>query len=1139
MTTLTSPARGAFAALICFALTAAAQTAPTAPASPAAGTGVGSTEKSETVVLSPFEVISDNKGYFAPNSMSGTRFNTKLEDLASSMTIVTKDQMQDFAMLDINDIFLYTASAEGTGTYTDMSIDRNGSVADNVQLNPNQANRVRGIAAANVSLGNFETMGRVPVDPLAVDAVEISRGPNSSVFGIGNPSGTVNQVPASANLTRDRSQVQFRADSYSGFRTSLDVNRVLVKNKLAVRGSAAFQHDGFERKPSGVDSERYNGMVKYSPFRSTTITAGVSYFHQYGNRPNFQPPRDNISYWAASGKPTWDPVAQVIHVNGQTLGPYTASTYAGPDYLTTGLNIIASGYLYIDQSGLSYWTAPSTFGSLTTGPISGAQTERLMQTNAGTGIVAGKPGNQPLFTTTPTVSNKSIYDWSSINLSSVNYDWDRVVTSSFQIDQHFFNTGRQTLDGQAAFMREDSLRYRRDYVGSQNSQGQSGQLFVDIDEKRLDGTPNPFFLHPYIGQGEPATTFAPAKWDSYRAQLAYQLDLTREKGWLKWLGRHQLSGFDEYKYRINRQYNFRDGILDNHGWTSVVQNATNTALNNNPNIARTYLRYYVGDGTGNNVDYGPTDYKSGTYPFVWGTYPASPNPPVAGSGAFKTEPSLLGLAASSTNSAGVNNSLAILKALGWVAQSHFLDDRIVTTFGIREDRQYQKQGYTGTGYVTSQVVNPDGTTFNYGVINHWAPGDYSVISGKTTQGGAVVRPFRGLPFIEKLGQSGTGGQWLAQGLRGLSLTYNQSNNFRPQSPLVDVYLNPLPNPSGTGKDYGFWLDLADGRFVLRVNHWENKQLNKSGGDAGTIAQRAIREDIPNTTNQAYILTTQATNWVTAVNPTWTPDQVAAEVARQTGISTARLTALQANFNIISSSQDVTGKGTEIELNFNPTKAWTLACSVTDTQAINSNVSTALGQYLEERYAVWTTIKDQRTGQLWWTTNYGGSQTAQQNYAAYLDTPYNVVKQQQGKSNPQVRRYAARVSTNYRLSGITEHPFWRNVNLGGAVRWEDRGAIGYYGVQQPPNIVTALDTNNPIYDKSNLGGGIRGNYYFDAFAGYRMRLWANKVGATFQLNVRNIQESGRLQPVAAFPDGTPSAYRIVDPRQFILSAIFDL
>jgi hypothetical protein len=49
----------------------------------------------------------------------------------------------------------------------------------------------------------------------------------------------------------------------------------------------------------------------------------------------------------------------------------------------------------------------------------------------------------------------------------------------------------------------------------------------------------------------------------------------------------------------------------------------------------------------------------------------------------------------------------------------------------------------------------------------------------------------------------------------------------------------------------------------------------------------------------------------------------------------------------------------------------------------------------------------------------------------------------------------------------------------------------------------------------------------------------KVNTTLQFNVRNVQEGGRLQAISAYPDGTPNAYRIIEPRQFILSASFDL
>ena len=55
----------------------------------------------------------------------------------------------------------------------------------------------------------------------------------------------------------------------------------------------------------------------------------------------------------------------------------------------------------------------------------------------------------------------------------------------------------------------------------------------------------------------------------------------------------------------------------------------------------------------------------------------------------------------------------------------------------------------------------------------------------------------------------------------------------------------------------------------------------------------------------------------------------------------------------------------------------------------------------------------------------------------------------------------------------------------------------------------------------------------------MRLFDEKTRCRLQLNVRNVFENGRLQPFVYNPDGTPWNYRIIDPRQFILTATFDL
>jgi hypothetical protein len=83
-----------------------------------------------------------------------------------------------------------------------------------------------------------------------------------------------------------------------------------------------------------------------------------------------------------------------------------------------------------------------------------------------------------------------------------------------------------------------------------------------------------------------------------------------------------------------------------------------------------------------------------------------------------------------------------------------------------------------------------------------------------------------------------------------------------------------------------------------------------------------------------------------------------------------------------------------------------------------------------------------------------------------------------------------------------------------------------------NKILQLDPNRPIYSPAET--------YVDLFVSYKTRLYRDKVRATFQLNVKNVGESGGgLQATSAFFDGRASTYRIVDPRQFVLSASFDL
>lgn len=1037
-------------------------------------------------MLSPFEVDgSGERGYHATNTMAGTRLNSRLEDLASSITVVTRQQITDFAILDLNDLFLYEAGTEGTGTFTDYSFDRNGAPVDNTQLDPANANRIRGVGPANLSFGNFETSGRVPMDPLSVDSVEISRGPNANIFGLGNAAGTVNLQPANANVTRARSQLSVRSDSFGGHRSTVDLNRVLIPGVLALRGSVVRQHDGFTRRPAGTDTHRYNAMVRFQPFRGTTLNAAFSWYDLSGNRPNTTTPRDAITGWRNNGSPVWNPVTSRVTLNGVT----STGTY-GISALPPGLaNAAGTGRtnstVFVDGDGrIGFW-----------GPTQATATISPSDRSLAVFLVNSAPEDvrtgQPLFPANPNVSSRAMYDWTSINLAAVNRLRDTARTTRLELEQVFLRGPVQTLALQAGFFREDTYRYRRDLVGTADSQGSSGNLFIDANERLPDGTANPFLGRTYIGVWRPSSYEQPLLRDTWRLQLAYSLDPARARAGLRWLGRHQLSGYAEYKDAVQRRISYRDAILSSHAWlpSGVARADPSTVVTIN------YFRYYVGDATGQNVDHGPAPFATGDYAYRWGN---------ALTGAIRTENATLGPAVATDATAAGGNTHRILKTRGAVLQSFLWQDRLVTTFGLRNDRNYNTTGVT-------PLLQPDGIHANEASLRQWAARDWAYNHGYTRTAGAVLKA---LPW--------------------LSLHANVSDSFVPSSYAVDLRLNPLPDPSGRGRDAGFSLRLLGGRLVARVNRYETRQLEARNGQSATLATRVrgLDFDTPNRAQTPFNLVPLATTWVLnaarARGQTLTQDQVDAQVASITGLDRRFLPTLTDD---LGETEDIRARGTEFELNLNPVEHWTLKFNLTEQRSINSRIAPGLVSWIAERLPVWQRIIDPELNRPWFTERYGNLNSASQLLAANVTAPLNVALASEGKSRPQIRRYRANLASSLRLAGLTGHPQLRRFTVGGALRWEDKGAIGYYGLQQLPAVITDLDPSRPVWDKAR--------YYADAFVAYRLRLLSQKVGATVQLNIRNLHEDGRLQAVSAYPNGRPSAFRIVDPRQFILTATFDL
>ena len=1083
-------------------------------ASAAVATAAGPKTGEDTVQLSPFEVKEVNTGYYATSTMSGTRLNTKLEDIASSISVVTKAQMQDFAMLDINDIFAYESNTEGTGNYTAFDVDRNGMVTDQIQNNPQGANRIRGMGAANISLSGFATSGRVPIDPSNIDAVEISRGPNSSIFGLGEGSGTVNLVASTANVSRETTSAEFRFDDIGGWRTSLDLNRPIFRSKLALRVSAVYQHDEYRQKPSGFENRRLNAMLRFQPFQSTSLRAAFSSYSGVGTRANAVTPRDAVTYWKTLGSPAWDPIASSVTVNGVTtvLG---ATNPAG-----LGNQNFAQPILYVDN-GIQLWQiGRKPAATATNGPNNTAGNDRMLES-----IAEPVRTGRPLFSTLAGVSSKSVYDYSSINLGGNNTIKDVVATSTVELEQFLLNTEHNRLAVQFAWQREDADRTARNIIGQASATSASYYLYIDPNLKLLDGRTNPYFGRPYIGAGEPPTSENPSQRDGYRGQGAYILDFSNDTGWTKWIGRQQVLGYYEERKTKSFTRRFRDvNVLDNPIYAPAGQPKANQSGTVAPISTRPYYHFYVGDNQGQNVDYGASQYNLGRYTFNWFDPLAN-----GGAGTWVADPAILGHSAVSE---GTSSRLNLIKTKGAMLQSNLFQDRAVFTFGKREDENRDKNG-------APTRLTADGWHYDEALMNGWR-GDWALRSGKTNTSGVVVKPFRGWSFVERQRSSSGARRWFGELLSGLTGYYNKSDSFRPETPAISITLKDLPNPSSVGKDYGITINLGN-KFVLRANKYETSQINSRAGQSAVLATRAGRMDFQNFggNSDAISLERQARAWL---NPdgTLTAAQITTAVANVMKLPEGYFTALTANGITVTETSDVKAQGNEYELSFNPTNNLTLRANLTRSVSMDANLSPNIPEWLAFRLPTWETIIDPRTGTKWLDTGYNGDvpQAGSGTPRAFLTgnviNPLRLAQVTEGKSRPQVREWHFNLNTSYRLAGMFENVHLKRMSVGGAVRWEDKGAIGYYGVPVNGDITqaTELDPNRPIWDKSHA--------YFDGFATYTTRLFRDKIRARFQLNVKNIQESkAHLQGVGAYPNGQPHTFRVIDPRTFIFTTTFDL
>jgi len=207
------------------------------------------------------------KSYTIEESATATRLSTSLKETPQSVSVVTRQQLDDFRILTVNDVLQHATGVRVEQFETDRSeYTARGFNITNFQID--------GINTPLIYDGNYGDL-----DVALYDRVEILRGANGLLTATGNPSATINFI-----RKRPTKELQVKIDaslgSWGNKRLDADVSSALNADG-SVRGRLVAVH---QNKDSYLDrySSKKNviyGVIEADLSDSTSVALGHTY-HQ-------------------------------------------------------------------------------------------------------------------------------------------------------------------------------------------------------------------------------------------------------------------------------------------------------------------------------------------------------------------------------------------------------------------------------------------------------------------------------------------------------------------------------------------------------------------------------------------------------------------------------------------------------------------------------------------------------------------------------------------------------------------------------------------------------------------------------------------------------------------------------------------
>jgi outer membrane receptor protein involved in Fe transport len=1165
---------------------ASAEEAKTKPVNFTASKPLGS---DEVLALDPFVVSADeDEGYAARYTLAGTRIRTDVRDVGSSITTLTTKFLKDTNSTNIVDVLVYTPNAEVAGPGGNFLGNGDDESAGALLYG---RTRIRGLVPADNTRDLFLTS--IPFDSYNSGGIDIQRGANSILFGIGSPGGIVNTRINHANFRNSRS-VEAQVETFGSTRFTGDFNQVLIDKELSFRLSILDKARKFQQKPAFEDDKRIYAAMRWDPSflnkhgMHTTFEASYEDGKIDSNQPRNAPPGDFLT-------PFYDSSFNGIRSAG--LNYRTGVTYS------TTNKYVNTGELMGSQTNISAFTQGQAETTAYRANVSGNIPW------VGEGFWQGMNGYAKY------AKNLKLPGW------TVNAFKDKAIT-----DDSIFDYYNKLLDGDTkaefnyfkvfnAALRQtfldDSLGYELVYDHQQTHSGgrrflstKGYGLFMDVmgflpggikggSTNPAGGTfaeiPDP--VNPHYGQvmviggynqGSGSDWTDDTK-DTGRFTAFYELNFKK------------LMGEDSFAGRVFGRNTF--SVLG----SKYQQDVTNA----------TSKDFYTSDSFQGNF------ISSSARPVAIFDYLSSTKYTAINSVVGANLPGLRNLPVPATS-----QPIALFNTIGGARTYNTYNyDTVVNSLIDEEQRIYSGggkrranidswaavwQGYWFNGTVIPLVGYRKDTAYNTNANG---------IPSQTTRNLTVANPYSDTWVLGTAGakqkvESFTYSvvthlpeKWRAKlpGHMDVQLIANSSENFDPRPGRTDVIGRALPAPDGNTKEFGLGISLLDDKLYLKVVHYKTIVKNADISSLFNIsALRALEQwatqsaashlglngppavtGAPGVINTIYGFSggnpvtyrppgpfvgspytgqvgdpfpsgTLRAPYTQAELDTAYATQIAASTAYRANFpSDAFLTANGVNIPAFKSgtttnvpsngtlpSATVTGttasEGTELELVATPIKGLNVSFNVSKTKATRYDMAQSYKEYVEQRFAVFQgPAGDVRL----WTggDNDTGIDPYHTNGGGGLARTYFY-----SDVLAPVRKFAALAGTNVPelrpwSANVTANYAFQNdsafkgFNVGGAYRWQDKDIIGY------PVIVDSAgleqdDVAHPYHGDSE--GAL------DLWLGYyRQNIWHN-VDLRLRFGVRNVLYKKELIVASVQPDGSPGAYRIPSPRVFNFSAAFE-